>query len=99
MRAPDRAAADRFAEGAGRGASSDAEARVLLDPYRKRVLRAFLRRYRGCEVEAALYDLLYGDRRELDHALVRAIDRRLECDPNHTVGDVLNGWRPPELES
>lgn len=93
---------DRNPRTAGRSSSyTDAEweqtCRDLLEPYRQRSCCVFLKRYHNTEAESAFWDIVYGRRAKVEHQIARRLGRELEVDPNHTVGDVLGGWRPAWL--
>ena len=73
----------------------------ILQRYRKRKLSAFMREpdpgnHADTIVWDAFWNLIYDGASRVDHSAAKAIERELtECD--HTVGDVLDGWRPASI--
>ena len=72
-------------------------ANTVLQPHRKRKLRAFLHDHRddAAPEVGALWATVYG-RTVVDHRTALAVET--ECaSTDRTVGDVLEGWRPAAL--
>ncbi len=71
----------------------------VLEPYRKRKIRAMLGRYPNrdnAEPIVALFALVYDGARNVDHAAAVAVADELHA-TDKTVQDLLDGWRPSAL--
>lgn len=69
--------------------------REALTPHRTRTIRAFLRRC-GEEEEAAFWDAVHDQAKDVDHATASAVVAELEAS-ERTVEELLAGWRPESL--
>lgn len=72
------------------------ECRALLEPHRHRKVRVVVTGGAGLQLSRALFDVIYHETPACDHRSARRVEAELSAS-DRTVGDVLDGWRPPAL--
>lgn len=70
-----------------------------LEAHRRRTVRAFLRQAEEDDPEVwEFWNLIYGPNIGVPHATAQRVEAELGNEATHTVGDVIDGWRPEALK-